>query len=848
MGDDRLSAPLVGREDERKRIDAAWRAVRGDGDEPRVMVLAGEPGIGKSRLARYAMDVARSDDATIIEINCGQDFRHVGLGAVRRGIEKALQLPTSPRPGEIRAALHARVEAGGLSEESASVLETLMGDAPAGGITPQLAPDRLREAIITALLEWIAAEAAVDPVALVVEDLHWADDTAVETFRRLTSGPLPPGLLVLMTVRTGRMPTPLQSLVHDAIVLGPLSDEMAREMVRAFAEGDALDDVAIDTLARRGEGVPLFTEHLVMAATGSSTRTGASSEALPATLEGLLQVRLDATGSGRALAEVAAVIGREFTLDLVERVLVELGTNAPLQPAAVPGALRALQRAGLIESDRAGTMRFRHSLVRDTAYELQLRTELPRRHQAVARAIVALYGPEAAPEGLARHLELAGDLEPAAGTYLRAAEDAVSLAEFDIALEHLRAVWAIIPRLGVPASYRLELAYCMQIGQVSAASFSYARDDAERAYLRALELCDLIGAKEGSRAGLDVQLLAALGGLWSREVVAGDLTAARAVTDRLEQLMLGAPADLGPEIRRFVLACRGFELLFSGATTDAVATLREASMMQAGPLAIPLGVPHDYVAAVDALLAAALALAGDDVGADEAIDRALQRTTHLPFPIGPFSEAVVRVYAAYVYRLRGDVDGARREAATVNAIGERHGFREHAMLGQILLLAASAMEGDLGSCQALETVLGLWRAAGGGLAVPVLLAELAEGFLRAGEHKAACTALDDAATMMEQTDQRGCEPEVLRISAMLDFADGSPADGTLDRLRAAAELALVQGSLRLSARALRDAESVLGDHADPGVAEIATRLWAGLAGSATGELREIERWISAPTA
>ena len=150
-------------------------------------------------------------------------------------------------------------------------------------------------------LEWIAAEAAVDPVALVVEDLHWADDTAVETFRRLTSGPLPPGLLVLMTVRTGRMPTPLQSLVHDAIVLGPLSDEMAREMVRAFAEGDALDDVAIDTLARRGEGVPLFTEHLVMAATGSSTRTGASSEALPATLEGLLQVRLDATGSGRAL-------------------------------------------------------------------------------------------------------------------------------------------------------------------------------------------------------------------------------------------------------------------------------------------------------------------------------------------------------------------------------------------------------------------------------------------------------------------------------------------------------------------------------------------------------------------
>ena len=232
----------------------------------------------------------------------------------------------------------------------------------------------------------------------------------------------------------------------------------------------------------------------------------------------------------------------------------------------------------------------------------------------------------------------------------------------------------------------------MQIGGVSAASFSYARDEAERAYLRALELCDLISAEEGSVAGLDVQLIAALGGLWSKEVVAGDLAKAAVVTDRLERVVHVAPAELAPEIRRFMLGCRGFEQLFAGHTTDAIATLRAASTMNVGPVAVPLGTPHDYVAAVDALLAAALALAGDDVGADASIANALRRTTTLPFPIGPFSEAVVRVYS--VVRRAGSAATSkprRRDAVRIGAIGDRHGFREHSMLGQILLLAAASI-------------------------------------------------------------------------------------------------------------------------------------------------------------
>ncbi len=193
----------------------------------------------------------------------------------------------------------------------------------------------------------------------------------------------------------------------------------------------------------------------------------------------------------------------------------------------------------------------------------------------------------------------------------------------------------------------------------------------------------------------------------------------------------------------------------------------------------------------------------------------------------------MQVYAAYMHRLRGDVDGARTAARVVSEIGDRHGFREHAMLGQVLGLAASVMEGDPAACEALENVLGIWRMTGGGLAVPVLLAELADGCLRAGDLERCRNALEDATTMMAQTDQRGSESEVLRIGALLDRADGAPNDPVVEVLVGAAETALSSGSLRLAARAVHDATAVL-DGQDGRLAEVAARLRSRLPAAAGG--------------
>ncbi len=809
MADERLAAPLVGRDAELARLDAAWRATVDGGDGPRVVVMTGDPGMGKSRLVRAAIDRTSGTVATVAEVNCGRDFRHVGAGAVRRAAERALGLGTSPSTEEVDEALRARGARLGLASSTVEAAEAFLGVG--GPVALALAPDRLRGAIVRVLEDWLTAEAAAAPYMLVVEDLHWADEMTVDMLRFLTRQ-LPDGLMAVLTVRNGEMPAPLTPLLEHAVEIGPLSGEDARTLVRAFAGDHLLDARIVDSIARRSEGVPLYTEHLVNAALAHGAD---GAESLPATLEGLLQSRLDTSGTGRALAEVAAVIGRVFSLDLLERVLAELGDRTPLRRDEIPGAVRSLMRAGLIEPEPAGDgLRFRHALVLDVAYEMQLRSERPGRHRAVANAIMATHGADAPPEALAVHFERAGDYEAAAAASVRAAEGAADLAEFDRAFGHLRHADNMIEHLDGIAAQRLELARCMQFGAMSAASFGYV-GEAEQAYLRALELCDAIAAT--SDDGLDVQLAAALGGMWSKEVVAGDLGAAAAITERLERMIVVAPPDLVPEFRRFVVACRGFEHLFAGRTASAISALTEASM-GAGPVAVRLGTPHDYVAAVDALLAVGLVLTAEDDNADQALARALRRVANLAFPVGPFSEAVVHVYGAYMSRLRGDRADALRRAQLVAEIGERHGFADHAMLGQILGLAARVMEPDADACQALENVLGIWRMAGGGLAVPVLLTELAAGLLRVGAVDRAAIAVEDARVMMEHTGQRGCEPEIHRLGALIVAARGGSGADVADEFRFAIDVALDTGSLLLALRAARDVASCPAAAADPKLA------------------------------
>ena len=381
-------------------------------------------------------------------------------------------------------------------------------------------------------------------------------------------------------------------------------------------------------------------------------------------------------------------------------------------------------------------MRFRHSSCATSPTSCQLRTDRRPTSPGGRYRLAALHGAVASPShGLAYHLERPGDLEPAAAAYLRAAEQAADLAEFDAG-----------PRAPAGPPARSSRAWTAR--QATASSWRAAcRSEPCRPRRSATPRRGRAGVsprpravrpgqrRGGRRRRLDVQLIAALGGLWSKEVVAGDLPAARAVTDRLERLPAGRATRAGagdPPFRPGSAAASSSSTPATPTTPSAPSS--EASVLGAGPVPVRLGTPHDYVATLDAVLAVALTLAGDDAGADQALERAVERTARAPLP----DRAVLRGRGRGVRRVRRTASAATllppgRRPTAVSEIGDRHGFQEHAVLGQILSLSASAMEGDAAACQALEATLGIWRMAGGGLAVPVLLAELAEGFVRVGD-------------------------------------------------------------------------------------------------------------------
>lgn len=826
------ATPLIGRDALAEQLTAAWESSARGNEPGAVVVLRGEGGIGKSRLVRQVNDRARRDDATVVTVNCARSLRHVGLGAVCRGIEEVLT-PAGSDPEQTRKELHERLGFVGLPAQSFTILAWLLGVEDPNDGQGEMSPDRRREAVLDTLMRWLSAEASQAPMLVVIEDLDLADETTLELVTRLARDGAPAGSMVVVTMRADEVPPSLATDALTVIPVEPLDGESARALVAAVG-GDGLDEALVQQLADRSDGVPLFAEQLAL--TARNGVAGDDPPQVPATLEQLLQIRLDATGSGRPVAELASVIGREFShrvLQLTHAAISEPGIR-------LNDGLDALRRADLIEETEPGTFRFRHALVHDVAYRLQLSSSLGERHRAVAGAISACDGDRAAPETLAFHYTAGGDHRRAASAHLKAADRATLLAEWSRATDALSKARAGIEALrdageSDAALDRLELACCLRIGGIGAVSESYVHAGAESAYARALELCDDLAGDEDSAGVLDGQVFVALGGLWSKEIVAGRLDAAGRITDRLARMVdERAPDDIAPYVIPYVDACRGTELLFVGDNSAAIAALRRASESDVGTRAASAGLPHDFVADAGALLAAGLTAAGDDEGARQAIEAARRRAAESSFPVGPFTAATVEIYASYMHRLRGDFEAAIATAQRVSEIGTEHDFGEHVLLGQMLQIAGSAAGGDATACAALEFALQQWQAVGGGLAVPNLYVDLATGALSAGDLEQCRRAVEAADAAMEETGQRAATSEVRRLQALLDHDPRDPST-TIERLTSGLRVAMDNGMARLAARHVVDLATIGAP--DDVVASMARLVWDGLPAGADDDLR-----------
>jgi class 3 adenylate cyclase len=789
--------PYTGHVAELELVGARWRRTlvslagpHADGGAPGLLVM-GPAGIGKSR---FVGEAAGRLGARSLVCGCSS-FRStaslhpfVGLLETVCGI-----LPdddSAQRLVKLRRSLAEHVGDG-------------VGDLPVLGGALSIAaeqtappvdvdPTKLRGVALAAAADLVRSAVSTGAVMLVIEDLHWADESSLELIAALLGVPCP-GLLVVMTARPGFVAPWGEELV-TAIPLAPLPPGDLQVLAERIERSASLDDGRLQNLIARSDGVPLFLEELVRSASalgddalaGSGLRTTARSR-IPAALRDPLLARLVLPGIDLALVQTAATIGRE-----VDRVVLARVTGLEDKPLA--SKLANLVAAGLVDPGSERTIRFRHDLLRDAAYETQRRSARRERHARIADVLAGdpdLVGVDAG--DLAFHLERAERYPQAIDVLLDAARADQALGAHREAIARLTTVLALVQRLPEGPARLLH-----ELGARQLRSFSdittggYCGHETASDQARCVAICEQLG--------LVPELLPSLILSHSYYIFRGDLAAAEGVWRAIERI------GTDSELRSATLGiCRGLGCFFRGEWRDADALLYAfaADPWVGPPGGPPPGwpLPDDPLGAAWGHVVVTTWMRGDRAGAAAVGERALARVAGLGFPFGPFTTAYIKSLLVVVSRLDGDDVTAARLADEVIELGERHGFELWRLSGQVLRGVSEVRLGDTTGLGALEARVGvLHKLLNAELWVPYWLTELAGAQVAAGEADRARASLDEALAVAAATGAAFYSAETLRLRGLLRCAGGDA--GGLADLEAAISTARSQHAAAFEARAL----------------------------------------------
>jgi class 3 adenylate cyclase/tetratricopeptide (TPR) repeat protein len=415
--------PFVGREDELRSLLHRWeRVVEGDGQ---VVTIIGEAGIGKSRLVQRFRQELVATPHTWLECATAPFFQNTPFYAVADMLQQSFHWETSHTVEQRLAALEASLGLAGLDPDEAVPLIAPLLELPVGTRYPPLsmAPDQQRKRLLATVVAWALGAAKAQPLVIATEDLHWADPSTLELTQLLVEQGTPARLLLLYTARPEfQAPWPMRAH-HTQINLNRLNAGNVRMMVAQVAAKIALSDETVATVVERTGGVPLFVEELTRAVleSGDAKLTGRE---IPATLHDSLMARLDRLGPAKEVLQVGAVIGSEFSNELLHAVHA-------IAEEELQRALRKLADAELLYVRGIApdaTYLFKHALIRDAAYEALLKSRRRELHRIVASTINERF-PElkdAHPEMLARHWTEAGEVEPAIAEWSRAGQTAAA--------------------------------------------------------------------------------------------------------------------------------------------------------------------------------------------------------------------------------------------------------------------------------------------------------------------------------------------------------------------------------------------------------------------------------------
>jgi class 3 adenylate cyclase len=791
--DGTTSTPFVGRRWELSTLAEAWETTtraqqQGLAVRPRALLVTGPAGVGKTRLLAEA---ARATGSRYAECRCSRYHEATSLYPFRGLLEEAIGIERNDDAALRLTKLRARLRSESVDVADLPFLAAVL-QIPASLLSPpgDVDPSRLREAALQAATTMIISGSATGPVVIVVDDVHWADQSSLDLLTVLLTVPRA-GVLILLGAREGfQHPWPASAVL--TVPLEPLHGAELEELATRASGGERLSPSQRVDLIERSDGMPLFLEELVRTAAALAEdrvlhrSIRYADYAIPATLRDPLLARLMDPGVDLDLAQSAATIGREVDLDLLRAV-------AELDATVLDERLRTLIKAGVLEPLGSDAVRFRHELIREVAYETQGRAIRRQRHSRTADYMSA-----ASPENyavdagqMALHLGRAERYGEAVEVQIRAALADQAIGAHAEAVRRLTEALTWVKRLPVgDARNRSELVVRDLRSFSAVMAGGYASPEAAEDHRSCVELCD--------QAGLLPDLLPSLMRSWSYYMFRGELTEADRISDRI------AAIDHGEVTGLIAGSGYGSTAFFRGRFIEARSTLEGflhhpwASTEGRPPPEWPL--PNDPLVAVTSLLVPTLWIAGDRAAAVAMGERALQRARSLQFPYGPFSVGFAMCFIALTHRMDGDHVGAGRLGNDLVDLGERHGFTAWQLAGAIQSGFTAAREGDAAALDRLVRDVSLWRTAlASDLWTPYWLTELAGAQRRSGHHDAALRSLDEALSVSSATGATFYVAETLRVRGEVRRDRGDP--GGISDLRAAHEVAMSQGAELFAHRA-----------------------------------------------
>jgi class 3 adenylate cyclase len=789
-------SPFVGRQDDLGALEEAWAAVRAG--EQRVVVITGDAGVGKSRLADVIRRRVQAADGATLTAGCSSYHTSTPLYAVRRLVEAAAGIDSRNDGRHSLPRLWSALDAIGQADALPLLADLLDLPPEPWCPAPELDGALLREQVLTALAEFLVASTTRSPTMILLDDIQWADATTLELVGRVVARRVP-GLLVVATAREGfRVPWPSAELLP----LDRLTDPELRELASRLPEGRALTPAHLDEVIARSDGVPLFLEELLRTsavATGGQVR---SAEVVPAALRDLLLARFAAPGVDLRLAQLIATIGNEASPPLIAAI-------SGLGPDELDRQLARLVATGTLvrREGQPVTYRFRHHLLADLAYDTQLLTARQRAHAAVADALVTEQPVGVPPDAgaLAHHLEHAGRQAEAIEALTLAAEAAQALGAHAEARDILDHALDLLVDIADPVEREhLEVEVRLLRGTGAAAMLGYAAPDA----ITDFEVCrDILAASEpvgyldddpepGEKSPIERAWSTA--GLWSTLILRGRLDDADEVSHAIMRKV--RPGGLH---HQYFDANRSIVRFFRGEYAEARGGLARCIDL-VGRLDVPrrMSVPSDALNATRSNLAFVHAISGDLPSAWREFETAAEATDGLPFPQAPFTRCFVAAMRGAVEVAVGEHAAAGRSAAEMTQLGERHGFQFWAMLGSMLEAMVDQQTGDPDAVGRAETMLMMLQALDVVSWQPSWLATIAVGHLDHGQAALAAAALERAEAVAERTGCHYWSAEIARLRHEARLAAGGPPD--LAILRQAIDLSVAQGATLFEVRSRTD--------------------------------------------